>query len=89
MSDILKLDEHWYTTENGNRWRFDPANPHIRWMVVYCVKSAEVHEYPTAFEKDGWHWYSVDTITHQRTSSLSGPFTSQLAAIADCETAHK
>jgi hypothetical protein len=78
----------WNITDNPSYWRIDPDNEQMRWHVSHREANTFGNVKGQILEADGWYWWTADW-DGNRFSSMFGPFSSGVAAMADCETAHK
>lgn len=83
------IGNDWFETATDKRsyWRIDPNNQHMRWHVSY-QQAGVIGSKGEVVTADGWYWYTANWKS-VRFSSMFGPFPSHVAAMADCETAHK
>lgn len=75
-------------SDERSYWCPNPNNPQVRWHVGYHFARMIGSVPGQVLEADGWYWHTADW-TGNQFSSMFGPFSSEAAAMADCEAAHR
>ncbi len=85
------IGDDWNETQGNTGliyWRESPKDPEVRFHVSQ-QKARTFGSIPgQILSEDGWYWYTGD-IHGRRFSSMYGPFTSAVSAMADCEVANR
>jgi hypothetical protein len=79
----MGIKDAWNTTSETSYWRVDPTNESIRWHVAFHRGNTFGSVKGQVLEADGWYWWTADW-DGNRFSSMFGPFSSDVAAMADC-----
>lgn len=94
IKGAIALFPDWYIDkQRDTAWRDALGHWLFRWHVSYREKNEIVQDRGKSWlvPESGYYWYTADWSKGltERYSSMFGPFTSMIAALADCETAHK
>jgi hypothetical protein len=88
----MGIKESWNSTpsqsgETANYWRIDPDSKWVRWHVAYHKAGTLGSNHGQILDSDGWYWWTAN-FEGIKFSSMFGPFSSDVAAAADCEVTH-